>query len=245
MKIVFQFASTKELHEEEIDPNASIEQVRDMLKSKYTLPDGNVFFIHGGSFLRNPQPFSKLKERAKIVIYVKKIVPKPAEETNQEIAEAPRQNTTTRPPTDEEMIQHFTPILENIIQMTFLENAYNPEYVFWNCPREVYEISQLLNNHTVSFSILQDFVSSHYPFILEVFKIPQTFFFDIIGFKYQTITNVISDLEADLQQLSNAQYSSYQRLLKLGLDKQLTYNKFKECGFNEEQARACLSQLRK
>ena len=55
----------------DVDPNSSLDQIKDVLMKEHQFCDGNYVFIYNGKFLPQIGAFKHMKENSSIIIYIK------------------------------------------------------------------------------------------------------------------------------------------------------------------------------
>lgn len=252
MKILFQNSKNKQFTTLEIDPQATVESVRDELKGKHNFPDGAYSFIYKGKILRNPGPFSSLEENAKVIVYVKAEEPKPPENIPEEQAnpfqqrpqiqtQQQRQQALQR--NEQQVLDRIRLILTSAMETNLVEKVYQPENNFYDHPKEVYEISQMLDE--TNSALISEFLARHFEITLRLFDIPADRILALIGNNLSMIYRVLNDFDATFMELSDEQRKAFDRLKQLNYDLKITLDTFIACEFNEERTRECLEQIGK
>ena len=255
MKILFQNSKNRKFTTLDVDPQASLESVRDELKEKHSFPEGVYTFIHKGKILRNPGPFSSLKENTKIIVYIKDEAPKPPEEEEEEHQQipfgqgpqrpqripSPQQQQQARQHSEQQIIDLISGILNSAMGNNLVERVYQQENNFYDHPKEVNEISQILDESTCA--LMCEFIIRHFEVTLNTFELPPDRILAIIGNNVQMRSRCISDYEASVMELSNEQRAAFERLKNLNYDPIITLDTFIACEYNEERTAECLAQI--
>ncbi|OHT01505.1 hypothetical protein TRFO_31654 [Tritrichomonas foetus] len=272
MKLIVQKVKESGI-EIEVDPKATIEDARDILIKKHNFPQGQYTFIFKGQILKNPEPFSSLKEKSRLIVYIKEIKQQPAQQqtaqpnpqtqsqpTAQNPAQGsgpqanqqqnPQMNQQMNPQLNQQlhqrqqqMIEQTTNVVRSAFDLTMMSQVYNQQNNFWNHQSETAQVAQLLENPS-NIDIALEFLQEHFSSTFHHINVYPHTILDIIGSPHNTHpVIIIPDDRAFVESLPNEQRSALKRLLNLGFDEETTIQTFKACDMNEEQTANCLASM--
>jgi hypothetical protein len=155
----------------DVDPEITRDELKSRLINEHGFKDGNYMFICGGKFLKGEKPLKDVKERSRIVLYIK--APKKAEApekpvTQSQPSEAPRpapappqparqpspqparqpssQPAPARPPFPGQQPTQQE-LMQTIIKSLNLEKLYNPENNIWDHTATLAQITEIVNTN--------------------------------------------------------------------------------------------------
>lgn len=250
MKLIFQNSKSKQFVTLEVDPKATLEDVRNELHTKHNFIEGDYQFIHIGKILKNPTPFSSIEENSKIIVYIKpqNKQPPPSQTPPPPASEQPRLQhgqPNQRQVSIEEAIQIISPILRSAMSVNLVEKAYQPENDFYNHPKEVNEIRQMIDE--TSNTLISEFILRHFQITLRSLNLSPERVMAMIGHNLPEIRHIITDFDASFMELSKAQQNIVNMLisqLEDKFDRKTILDTFIACDCKEAETRECLNQMK-
>ncbi|KAH0792485.1 hypothetical protein GPJ56_003662 [Histomonas meleagridis] len=225
MKIIVQQVKG-EPQEIEVTDKTTIEEARDMLISKAGFKKGIYKFIFKGKFLKNPHPFAGLKEKAHIILYIKK------QNENQ------RQNQSEATQRAEQEIQGF---VNDILNNSLIRQLYNQQNIMWSNPAAIQEMHLILNENPEAINIVSDFMTQHFGAALRFSGASVDTALGIIG-QSMPQTEFFNDYEASIQQLSESQWQDLKKIIDLGYEEHIAFDFFSNNDFNYEKTVQSLNE---
>lgn len=257
------------LIELEVTDNTTVEEARDFLIQNHQFPHGIFKFIYNGTILTNPTPFKSLAEHSKLIVFVKEQQrpanpPQPAPATDplptpqhQAPQQAQAQNPSNLPPNRPRPqlagapaggpvrrnlnAEQISQMIQTYVNNSFISRIYDPQCNFWNNPERVSEVTTILQNDIGAQSILDYFLVEHFRPALRYSGASHQIVFTMLG-RIPFSQQIMTEYDADVQQMSDAQREAFSRLQQLGVPKDRVLKIYKETGYNEEAARARLTQ---
>ena len=262
VKIVFSDRKDKKA-ELDVDVNVTVEEMKEILVSKHSFPDGVFRFIYKGKILQNPTPFKDVKEKDQVIVFIKakqQQTQPPAAETAPKAENAPkpqvqppqRQPTPRpavhnpqRPQTQPQQPQRpnqqvsreadLNREFNNLVASLHLENLYKPENQFWENTSKIAEISEIINQNP---SLLQELIAQ-----LDAELIPNVYV-PYINNTILLLHDVLqsdflpcqSDFDAKYDSLSKAQKTIFDELLRKYNDKEKVMDALESTSFNKDEA---------
>lgn len=239
MKLIFRTPKIRQPVTLEVSPDAKLEDVRNELQSKHNFEQGDYKFVCDKRALQNPTPFSSLKENSTIIVFIK-----PQSASSQSPSTKPIQSDLQKqlPKSSPEAIQIISPILNSAISINLVENAYKPENNFLNHPKDVYEISQKMDE--ASRSLFCEFIKRHFQITLDSFELSPDLIMSMIGHGLPEVHHVISEFNKEFMQLASASKNEVSTILEKfdKIEPKEVLDTFIGCNCDKKKTESALNQ---
>ena len=243
MKLLIQLPKKSPL-EIEVEPKSTIEDAKEKLISQHKLPQGRYNFILHGRILKNPEPFSSLKEKTRLILYIKKETkPRPdpealeAEEAQQQQQQQQQQRGNQSQRNNQQaQLDQLVQALRSGCETVFMEHLYNNDYNFWNHPQELSEICDIIQTNAGSL-IFSNFLLNHFSHIFRYINISPQLIFDLIGIRNPPRIYNPNENRAIIETFSNAQRQAFNRLKTICPDETKLIEAFQKNDCDEEKTR--------
>lgn len=188
----------------EMDPNVTGAEATNILVEKHYFEPGFFSFVYGGIILPSDHPFKNLEDNSRVVVYIK-----PMEKIQREEQEKKKKD---------EYFQRMLYLARRVIETAQLPALYSKPPV-WEKLEQLRQVSALLNNNQSNIYqlLIHDINHPSVPGLR-----PDNLFSEILQFlDYYVEENLPpeDELEAQLEELSNAQRDFYKRYEKSFNDK--------------------------
>ena len=262
MKIIF-VQPKKSTQELEIEPIISAQECKKILIDQYKWPNGDYKFIFNGKILNASAPFEKIKPGSNVIVYIKEIIKKentlppqvsqanpssqhvesPQSSQSSQSSQSPQSGANSRR-ANRIILQNdeIRALLQNHLQACNVEQLYNPNNNILQHPEALANIEEILTNNPGVFSIIENEILRNHSAAARFGGTQIDTVSAFMGVSLPPLPTA-SYYDVQLQCMSDAQRASFQRLLELGQDKNITLDTYIACEYNEEQTRICLSQM--
>ncbi|OHS98908.1 hypothetical protein TRFO_34742 [Tritrichomonas foetus] len=243
-KLLYVQVVKSNLYEIEVTDDTSLEDARDFLIKNHNFSDDDTLlfrFIYRGKFLHNPNPFSTISPRSRLILYLQKIEPQdPIEEEEEE----ENDNNSQTHQFSNESFSRFVNSVTDITTNSFIESIYNPNNDIYRNTMETATIFDLFVNNESSQAIFYDFLLNHFSQVFRYHNIrPQTIF-DIIGWGQAEGPSIVSDETVLIESLNTNQRELFEQLVEeFGRTQEETIRVYSENEFNLERTREALRRM--